>query len=146
MRLVPFFFVFIAIPFAVGLAPAAAAGGAAGAFDGRWEITLTCPPHHEDDDAKGYVHRFPAEIRDNVLRGVHGTEGPPSWHLLSGTIAPDGSASLRLDGIVNNPDYAVDSASRGKAYSERVQAVFLPDGGMGQRVGKRKCDFRFVRQ
>ena len=32
-------------------------------FDGSWEVTLTCPPHHEDDDAKGYVHRFPAVVK-----------------------------------------------------------------------------------
>ncbi len=115
------------------------------AFDGRWEVTLTCPPHHEDDDAKGYVHRFPAEIRNGMLRGVHGTEGQPSWHLLAGKISSDGDAELTLQGIVNNPSYAVNNAHRGKPYSYRVRATFEGSGGSGQRIGKRKCSFRFDR-
>lgn len=114
-------------------------------FDGRWEVTLTCPPHHEDDNAKGYVHRFPAEVKDAVLRGVHGAEGQPGWHLLTGTIAQDGSAELALDGIVNNPDYSINDAYRGKVYRYRVRATFEPASGSGQRVGKRKCSFRFDR-
>ncbi|WP_143684449.1 hypothetical protein [Variovorax sp. KK3] len=115
-------------------------------FDGRWNVTLTCPPHNDDDDgAKGYVHRFPAEVRDGMLRGTHGTEGEPSFHLLTGNIAPDGSAALRLEGIINNPAYAVNNAQRGKPYSYRVRANFEGTSGTGQRVGKRKCDFSFRR-
>ena len=29
-------------------------------FDGSWNVVMTCPPHNEDDEAKGYTHRFPA--------------------------------------------------------------------------------------
>jgi hypothetical protein len=115
-------------------------------FDGAWDVTLTCPAHHEDDDAKGYTHRFPAEIRNGVFRGTHGTEGQPSWHLLTGTLAPDGSAMLKLDGIVNNPAYAINDAQRGKPYTYRVRAAFEPTSGTGQRLGKRKCEFRFQRR
>jgi hypothetical protein len=115
-------------------------------FDGQWDVTLTCPAHHEDDDAKGYVHRFPAEVKGGFLRGVHGTEGQPSWHLLSGSIAPDGAAALTLDGIVNNPAYAINNAQRGKPYTYRVRAQFEPSSGVGQRVGRRKCDFDFKRR
>jgi hypothetical protein len=124
------------------LAPAADAGGP---FDGRWEVTLTCPPHHEDDDAKGYVHRFPAEVRNSILRGVHGSEGQPSWHLLTGPIDADGNARLELEGIVNNPAYAINNAQRGKPYSYRVRARFGASEGTGSRVGKRKCQFQFNR-
>lgn len=67
---------------------------AAAPFDGQWQVVLTWPPHHEDDDgAKGYVHRFPAEIKDSTIRGIYGTEGQPSDHLLTGTIEPDGAPS-----------------------------------------------------
>ena len=112
-------------------------------FDGKWNVTLTCPPYHDDDDAKGYVHRFGAEVKDGFFRGTHGTEGEPSWHDLSGAIAPDGTALLKLDGIVKNPDYSVNNAYRGKPYSYRVRAAFESRSGVGQRVGKRRCDFRF---
>lgn len=116
-------------------------------FDGLWNVTLSCPPHNEeDDDAKGYVHRFPAEIKGGEFRGTHATEGQPGWHLLTGTIAPDGSAMLRLEGIVNNPNYAVNKASRGKPYAYRVRAKFESSSGSGQRIGRRKCDFQFKRQ
>ena len=130
-----------------GIGPAAlAVDVTTTAFDGTWEVTLTCPPHNEDEDAKAYVHRFPAEVKAGVFRGTHGTEGEPGWHLVTGSIAPDGRAALALEGIVNNPDYAVGKAFRGKPYGYRVRALFEGSNGSGQRVGKRKCDFRFQRK
>lgn len=131
----------------VGLVtPARAADDPSPAFDGAYNVTLNCPPHNEEDDAKGYVHYFPAEIRQGAFRGVHGTEGQPSWHLLTGTVPADGAATLTLDGIVSNAAYAINGATRGKAYSYRVRARFDANGGTGQRVGKRRCDFVFKRR
>ena len=121
------------------------AGDTTKAFDGAWEVILTCPPHHEDDDAKGYTHRFAATIEDGVLVGTHGSEGQPSWHRLVGPIAADGTALLTLDGIVNNPAYAINNAQRGKPYSYRVRARFEGATGAGQRIGKRRCNFDFKR-
>ncbi len=122
-----------------------AADGDASPFDGMWSVTLTCPPHNEDEDAKGYVHQFPAEVKAGVIHGTHGTEGEPGWHFLSGPIGKDGSASLTLQGIVSNADYSVNHAYRGKPYVYRVRAKFEPTSGTGQRMGKRKCEFRFRR-
>ena len=127
-------------------APAGAQDAPSTAFDGLYNVTLTCPPHNEEDDAKGYVHYFPAEIRQGVLRGTHGTEGQPSWHLLTGTVPVDGATVLKLEGIVSNPAYAINGATRGKPYTYRVRAAFDASGGTGQRVGKRKCDFLFKRR
>ncbi len=115
-------------------------------FDGQWDATLICPPHNEDDDAKGYTHRFPAEIRNGYIKGVYGTEGQPGWHTLSGPLAPDGSAMLKLDGIVSRPDYAINKAWAGKAYTYRVRARFEANSGSGQRMGQRKCELQFVRR
>ena len=125
--------------------PLALAADVGNPFDGRWDVTLTCPPHHEEDDAKGYVHRFPAEVKSSVLRGTHGSEGQPSWHLLTGPIGADGAAQLEFEGIVNNPAYAINNAQRGKPYSYRVRARFGANEGTGSRVGKRKCQFLFTR-
>lgn len=116
------------------------------AFDGSWDVVLTCPPHNEEDDAKGYVHRFPAEITGGIVRGTYGREGEPGWHLLTGTVEPGGNAALRLEGVVSNPDYAINKAQRGKAYAYRVRASFEQAKGSGQRVGRRKCDFQFNRR
>ncbi|MEJ8857571.1 hypothetical protein WKW79_23570 [Variovorax robiniae] len=108
---------------------------------------MRCPAHNaDDDDAKGYTHRFPAEIRKSRLDGTHGAEGEPGWHHLHGKINEDGSATLRLDGIVNNPKYAINDAQRGKEYSYRVKASFEPTSGVGQRLTGRVCEFQFARQ
>ena len=52
---------------------------------------------------------------------------------------------LMLDGIVNNPAYAVNNAQRGMPYSYRIRARFGATTGSGQRIGRRKCDFQFKR-
>lgn len=115
--------------------------------DGDWDVMLSCPAVRDDDDnAGGYVHRFTAHVKDRVLRGTHGEEGQPNWHLLTGTIAADGRAELKLEGIVANPKNAVNNAYRGKPYSYRVRASFSATAGTGQRVGRRKCTFDFSRR
>jgi hypothetical protein len=117
------------------------------AFDGFWDVTLTCPPfNEEDDEANGYVHKFPAEIKNGALRGVYGTIGHAGYHLLTGTIAPGGRADLKLEGIVSSPGHAINNAYRGKSYSYKVRADFEPTKGTGRRIGKRKCDFAFLPQ
>lgn len=113
-------------------------------FDGNWNVVLDCPPHdEEDDDAKGYTHRFSGKVVNGELTATYGSEGKPGWHLLKGTIAADGKADLRLEGIVSKEAYAVNNAKRGKPYSYRVRAKFEPTKGAGQRVGRRKCSFSF---
>jgi hypothetical protein len=116
-------------------------------FDGTWNVTMTCPAHNaEDDDAKGYTHRFAAQVEKSRIRGAHGKEGEPGWHLLQGKINDDGTATLRLDGVVNNPKYAINDAQRGKEYSYRVKARFEANSGVGQRLTGRVCEFTFTRQ
>ena len=113
-------------------------------FDGDWDVVLHCPPFDDqDDDARGYTHRFPGKIVGGELSATYGTAGEPGWHHLHGTIAPDGRADLRLDGIVSRAEYAINKATRGKPYSYRVRAKFEPPQGAGQRVGRRKCEFTF---
>ena len=115
-------------------------------FDGPWNVSMTCPPHSDaDDDAKGYTHRWQAEVRKNRIRGTHGKEGEPGWHFLHGKIQDDGSATLRLDGIVNNPKYAINDAQRGKEYTYRIKAQFEEKSGLGQRLTGRACEFKFTR-
>jgi hypothetical protein len=133
-------------------APASAQTGDAGGtaattkFDGRWRVTLTCPAQSDDEGGiKGYTHVFLADVKNGQLRGVHGTEGELSYHLLQGTIAADGSAALRMDGIVNRSDYASKHAARGKPYTWRVTGKFEPTTGTGVRAGSRPCEFRFDR-
>lgn len=116
-------------------------------FDGTWDVVLTCPPHNDsDDDAKGYVHRFEGTVREGRLQATHGTRDQPGWHFVHGTIQPDGSATLRVDGVVNNAKYAIKDAQRGKVYSYRVKARFDATRGIGQRLTGRVCEFAFSRR
>ena len=130
---------------AVALAGPALAGAQATSFDGAWNVTLACPPHSGDDDAKGYTHRFPGEVTNGQMRAVHGAEGEPGWHLVTGRIAPDGSATLQVDGVVNNEKYAINNAQRGKAYKYKVKARFEGTQGSGERLTGRVCHFTFSR-
>ena len=125
---------------------AAAQANQATAFDGAWNVTLACPPHNaSDDDAKGYTQRFPGEVTNGQMHAVHGKEGEPGWHLVTGRIAADGSATLQVDGIVNNEKYAINNAQRGKAYKYRVKAQFDAASGSGERLTGRVCHFTFSR-
>ena len=126
-------------------AVATAAAGQGTGFDGAWNVTLVCPPHSGDDDAKGYSQRFQGEVANGQMRAVHGKEGEPGWHLLTGRIASDGSATLQLDGIVNDEKYAINNAQRGKFYKYKVRAQFDPTSGSGERLTGRVCHFTFSR-
>jgi len=126
--------------------PSHAQPAAPSAFDGTWSVVMQCPAHNdEDDDAKGYTHRYTGQVRAGELRAVHGTEGEPGWHLLRGRIGQDGNATLRLEGVVNNPRYAINGAERGKRYSYRVKAHFDGASGSGERMTGRTCTFTFTR-
>jgi len=115
-------------------------------YDGAWNITMTCPPHNEDDDdAKGYTHRFAGQVANGELSATHGKEAEPGWHFLHGRIRGDGNATLRLEGVVNNPKYAINDAPKGKPYSYRVKAHFEESSGSGQRLTGRVCEFKFNR-
>ena len=116
-------------------------------FDGPWSVTMTCPPHDEaDDDAKAYTHQLIGQVVEGYLTATHGKEGEPGWHLLKGKIRLNGEAALRLEGLVNNPKYAINDAPKGKPYSYRVKAVFEEKTGAGQRLTGRVCEFRFIRK
>jgi len=50
---------------------------------------MTCPPHIDaDDDAKGYTHRFAAEVQKSRIRGTHDVRELPVI-LFTGLDAPD---------------------------------------------------------
>lgn len=116
------------------------------AFDGAWRVNMTCLPYSaRDDDAKPYKHEYPATVKGGVFEGTYGVPGEPGVNHLHGSIADDGSARLKLEGIVRRPEYAVNNPEIGKPYSYRVDASFSGNAGTGRRVGKRACDFRFAR-
>jgi hypothetical protein len=127
---------------AAGLLVTAAMG--AGAFDGDWAVSLTCPP--TPDGAYSYNYQFPAQVRDSVLHGEHGKEHEAGWLVLDGTIGPDGNAKLRANGLSGAPIFAVGHVDRLTPYSYEVEAHFDATSGTGSRLTARRCDFVFSKQ
>jgi hypothetical protein len=84
------------------------------------------------------------EVADG-MRAVHGKEGEPGWHLVTGRIAADDSATLQVQGIVNDEKYALNNTPRGKAYKYKVKAQFDKSSGSGERLTGRVCHFTFAR-
>ena len=70
----------------------------------------------------------------------------PPILLAFAVIAADGTATLLLEGIVGNPDGAINRAPRGKLYQYPVQAQFEPSSGAGERLTGRICHFTFSRR
>jgi hypothetical protein len=79
------------------------------------------------------------------LHGQKGSKGEPGWLSLDGTIAPDGSASLYVDGIVGAAPYAVGERPAGTQYGYHVDAKFDGASGTGHRVEGRPCTVTFAK-
>lgn len=118
----------------------------AGRFDGAWDVTLSCSAVEGSGSAKGYIYRFPAQVKDGVLHGRHGAEGSPGWVALDGAIRPDGAAGLEARGLSGDPDYALGHVAKSTPYAYRVEARFNESRGTGRRMGGRPCDLDFVRR
>ncbi len=124
--------------------PAPGPGTRNAAFDGAWNVIVTCPA--AADGALGYTLEFVAQVKDSYLRGVHGVEGTPDSLRIEGPIQPDGTASLDAKGLTGDPKYSVKRTQKGSAYGYHVAARFEGSRGSGARVEVRPCDLRFAKQ
>lgn len=127
------------------LAPQARA--ASGTFDGTWGVTLDTPEYKDPTGLviKAYTFQFPAQVKDGVLHGEHGTRGQPAWLELEGRIEPSGSATLHARGITGRQEYNLGHVKTGKPYEYDVNAHFAGKQGSGRRVGGRIGNFTFVK-
>ena len=110
-------------------------------FDGTWNVTVHCPAH---GGASGYTHRFPAQVNDGKLEAQSGVTGQPSSLMLSGTIQPDGTASINARGVTGDPKYTANRTSK-SPYAYRVDVRFEGSRGSGNRTEPRPCSLTFVR-
>jgi hypothetical protein len=122
-----------------------AARAGTSAFDGSWDVTLTCPKS-KDGNAMGYSYDFKAEIKDGTLHGERGTSGEPGWLQLDGPIKPDGSAALIAEGLTNSPAYAINNPKKNTHYKHAVTAQFEEDKGSGNWITVRTCTFQFMKE
>jgi hypothetical protein len=125
------------------VSPPANARNPAGRFDGIWTVTVQCPAHR---GAIGYTKRLVAQVKDGALTAQQGRAGQPNSLVLSGTIQPDGKASIDARGVVGDSRTAVGGLSQGAEYAYRVDAVFEDTRGTGSRADSiRPCDMTFVK-
>ena len=112
-------------------------------FDGVWTFTVQCPAH---GGAAGYTKRLVAHVKDGALSTQQGSVGQPNSLILSGTIQPDGKASIEARGAVGDSRNAAGALSRGSGYVYRVDAVFEDTRGSGNRADDvRPCSLTFVK-
>ncbi|HEY7204435.1 MAG TPA: caspase family protein [Methylomirabilota bacterium] len=112
-------------------------------FDGVWAVTVQCPAH---GGAAGYTKRLTAHVKDGALSAQQGSVGQPNSLMLSGTIQPDGKASIEARGTVGDSRNAAGALSRGTAYVYPVDAVFEEARGSGRRADDvRPCSLTFVK-
>jgi len=112
-------------------------------FDGTWAVVVDCPTHGR---AAGYVLKFSGHVKDGVLLAQHGIQGKPNSLTLSGTIQPDGSASIEGRGITGDPRFSVTNEGAGTPYGYRAAARFEGSRGVGSKTEIRPCTLTFARQ
>jgi hypothetical protein len=111
------------------------------AYDGLWNVTLTCPV--ADDGAKGYVYLFPARVNGGFIHGEHNAPGTAGWLTVDGPIAEDGSAVLLAKGLTGKPSYSVGRVETLTPYSYHIAAQFSYGHGTGTRKELRACSVDF---
>ncbi len=117
---------------------------AASAFDGNWEVTLSCPRH--TDGAKGYRHKFLAEVRNGLLHGAWQSQRTAASLVIGGAIQPDGTATLSATGTTGDEEYSANRVKTGTKYGYTIRARFDGAHGSGSRVEGRICNLVFARQ
>jgi hypothetical protein len=76
-------------------------------FDGNWWVTVDYHEYKNPDGstALAAVKHFPVKVNNGVLHGEIGTRGAADWYELNGTIAADGAATIRANGITGSPKH-----------------------------------------
>jgi hypothetical protein len=113
-------------------------------YDGKWQTTVTCEALR---GALGFSYRFESLVKDGHLRGLRGTEGQPSYLLVEGDIAADGSARLYAKGMTGSKEYVPGRDTQpGTDFGYHVKAQFEEKKGTGTREEGRACSYEFERK
>ena len=120
----------------------------AASFDGTWAVTLNTPEYKDPTGvvALAYTFQFPAEVKNGVISGEHGTKGQPTWLEIDGKIGADGNAILHVKGITGRREYNLGHVATGRSYEYDVKAHFTAKQGSGSRIGGRLGYYTFVKQ
>jgi hypothetical protein len=128
----------------VTLSITAAHAQGASAFDGNWVVVTVCEKAF--DGAAAYKLRFLATVKNGVFHGENGVQGEAGFLTLDGTIAPDGNAVLRAQGLTADPVYNVGRVAPAMPFTYHVKSQFTARQGTGTRLELRPCENAYTKQ
>jgi hypothetical protein len=92
-----------------------------------------------------FAKHFIMTVKNGVLHGESGTRGAQEFYEINGTIAADGVATIRANGIVGSSQHARAHLAAGTPYNYAVSAQFKGRRGSGKSAGPRIRIFTFVK-
>jgi hypothetical protein len=110
-------------------------------FDGSWIVNWVC--ESTPSGLPKLTGRFVGTAKNGVLRGESGLKDEPGGQTFDGTIEPDGSTTINVNGLTS----ASDPFHRptGTKFSYRMIGVLDRMSGTATRAD-RDCDIKFVKQ
>lgn len=123
-------------------APRSEVGAKTKAYDGNWDVIISCPA---DGKALGYSRSVSATVKEGVLH-AETLKDAPNYLSIDGGIGSDGKSSLVVHGLTNDPRYTVGQVKSGTPYVYAVNAQFNGSAGSGKRLELRPCTLNFVKR
>jgi uncharacterized caspase-like protein len=112
-------------------------------FDGTWVVSWVCESTPSGlPEVKG---RFIGKATNGVLRGEVGMEGNPGWSRWNGTIEPDGSITIKAEGLSGDTKTDPFHRAPGTKMSYTMIGTLEGTSGVGTRAD-RDCNIRLTKQ
>jgi hypothetical protein len=94
-----------------------------------------------------YAWHFSMTVKNGILHGERGNRGMGDFYEINGTIAADGTATIRADGITGKgTEFTKGHRSPGTPFSHAVTAQFEDRHGTGKSIGDPRIRiFTFVK-
>jgi hypothetical protein len=107
-------------------------------FDGTWSVTMSAHNYQNPNSTMSlaYAWHFSMTVKNGILHGERGNRGMGDFYEINGTIAADGTATIRADGITGKgTEFTKGHTSPGTPFSYAVTAQFKGRHGTGKSIG-----------
>ena len=131
------------LPAAAPAATSPAAATGANAFDGAWDVTVSCPGQGK---IASYARHLEATVKDGMFNADDSVTRKDNWLKIEGPIGKSGKAKLNARGITGDPKYNMNGVKSGVPYAYTIDAQFEGTRGSGKRNELRACTLMFAKQ
>jgi len=118
-------------------------------FDGTWSVTMSARNYQNPNGTMSlaYAWHFSMTVKNGILHGERGNRGIGDFYEINGTIAADGTATIRADGITGKgTEFTKGHRSPDTPFSYAVTAQFEDRHGTGKSIGDPRIRiFTFVK-